>query len=36
VYSLVYNGFYMVPEIVLTAIGAILLSRIPGIVKKVS
>ena len=36
VYSLVYNGFYMVPEIVLTAIGAILLSRIPGIVKKIS
>ena len=36
VYSLVYNGFYMVPEIILTAIGAILLSRIPGIVKKAS
>ena len=36
VYSLVYNGFYMVPEIILTFIGAILLSRIPGIVKKIS
>ena len=36
VYSLVYNGFYMVPEIVLTCVGAVLISRIPGIVKKVS
>ncbi len=36
VYSLVYNGFYMVPEILLTAIAAVLIARIPGIVKKVS
>lgn len=33
VYSLVYNGFYMLPELILTAAGALLLSRIPGIVK---
>ena len=36
VYSLVYNGFYMVPEILLTAVGAALLSKVPGIVKKIS
>ena len=36
VYSLVYNGFYMIPEIILTAVGATLIARIPGIVKKVS
>ena len=35
-YSVVYNGMYMVPEIVLTAVAALLLGRIPGIVKKVS
>lgn len=36
VYSLVYNGFYMIPEIILTAVGATLIARIPGIVKKIS
>jgi len=36
VYSVVYNGFYMIPEIVLTTVVAVLLARIPGIVKKVS
>lgn len=35
-YSVVYNGMYMIPEIVLTAVAALLLGRIPGIVKKVS
>ena len=36
VYSLVYNGMYMVPEMVLTAIVAVLLARVRGIVTKVS
>ena len=36
VYSLVYNGMYMVPEIILTALVAVLLARARGIVTKVS
>ena len=36
VYSLVYNGMYMVPEIILTALVAVLLARVRGIVTKVS
>ena len=36
VYSLVYNGMYMVPEIILTAIVSVLLARVPKIVQKVS
>ena len=36
VYSLVYNGMYMVPEMILTAVVALLLARIPRIVTKVS
>lgn len=36
VYSLVYNGMYMVPEMILTAIVAVLIARVPGIVTKVS
>ncbi len=36
VYSIIYNGFYMIPEIILTAVVALLIARIPGIVKKVS
>ena len=36
VYSIVYNGFYMVPEIILTAVVAVLLARVPKIVTKVS
>ena len=36
VYSLVYNGMYMIPEMVFTAIAAVIIARIPGIVKKVS
>ena len=36
VYSLVYNGMYMVPEIILTAVVALLISRVPGITEKVN
>lgn len=36
VYSLVYNGMYMVPEMILTAIMAVLIARVRGIVTKVS
>ena len=35
VYSVVYNGMYMLPELVLTAVTAILLARIPRTVTKV-
>lgn len=35
-YSAVYNGMYMVPEMVFTAIAAVIIARIPGIVKKAS
>ena len=35
-YSLVYNGMYMIPEIILTAIAAVLIARVPKIVTKVS
>lgn len=34
VYSLVYNGMYMVPEMIFTAAAAILVAKAPGIVKK--
>ena len=33
-YSMVYNGMYMVPETVLTAIAAALIARVPHIVSK--
>ena len=36
VYSLVYNGMYMVPEIILTATVSLFLARSRGIVTKVS
>lgn len=36
VYSIVYNGMYMVPEIILTALAALLIARVPKIVTKVS
>ena len=36
VYSVVYNGMYMIPEIILTAIAAALVARVPKIVTKVS
>ena len=33
VYSIVYNGFYMIPELILTAIAAVLLARIPRLLR---
>ena len=36
VYSLVYNGMYMIPEILITAAISLLLARVPRIVTKVS
>ncbi len=33
-YSVIYNGLFMVPEMILTAICAILVARIPGIAQK--
>ena len=36
VYSIVYNGIYMVPEMILTAIAALLIAKVPKIVTKVS
>ena len=36
VYSIVYNGMYMIPEMVFTAILSVLIARIPKIVEKVS
>ena len=33
-YSIVYNGLYMLPEIIVTAIAAVLISRIPQIKKE--
>jgi len=35
-YSVVYNGMYMIPEIVLTVIVSFVLARIPKIVTKIS
>ena len=34
VYSIVYNGMFMVPEILLTAVAAVLVARVPKIVEK--
>ena len=34
VYSVVYNGMYMIPEMILTAAAALLLARVPAIVSK--
>ena len=33
IYSVFYNGLYMIPEIVITAVAAVLVSRIPYIKK---
>ena len=33
-YSIVYNGMFMVPEMILTAVATVLVARIPGIVEK--
>lgn len=35
-YSVVYNGFYMIPEIICTAVVSVILARVPRIVKKIS
>ena len=35
-YSMVYNGFYMIPEIICTAVVSVLLARVPKIVTKIS
>ena len=35
-YSAVYNGMYMVPEIILTAIASLIIAKVPKIVTKVS
>ena len=36
VYSAVYNGMYMIPEMIFTAVAALVISRIPKVVIKVS
>ena len=36
VYSVVYNGMYMIPEMILTAVVAVILAKVPKIVTKVS
>jgi len=36
VYAIVYNGMYMVPEMILTAIAAVIIARVPKIVEKIS
>ena len=33
VYSIVYNGFYMIPEIVITTVVALIIGKIPQIIK---
>ena len=35
-YSLVYNGMYMIPEMICTAVAAVIIARIPKIVTKIS
>ena len=36
IYSVVYNGFYMIPELICTAVASVLLARAPKIVTKIS
>ena len=36
VYSVVYNGLYMIPEMIVTSVVAVLLARVPRIVTKIS
>ena len=36
VYSLVYNGMYMLPEMIITGTAAILVAKVPGIAQKIS
>ena len=35
VYSLVYNGMYMLPELILTCVAAFFIAKVPQVVKKV-
>ena len=35
-YSIVYNGMYMIPEMILTAAAALLVAKIPGVAEKIS
>jgi len=35
-YSVVYNGMYMVPELIITAVVALFLGRVPKVVTKIS
>jgi thiamine transporter len=34
IYSVVYNGMYMIPEIILTAVASMLIAKIPDVVVK--
>ena len=36
VYSIVYNGMYMIPEMILTAAAALLIARVPQVAEKIS
>ena len=36
VYSVVYNGMYMIPEMLLTAVAALLIAKVPGTAEKIS
>ena len=36
VYSVVYNGMFMIPEIILTAAMSLVIARVPGVVAKVN
>ena len=36
VYSIVYNGMYMIPEMILTAVAALLIARVPQVAEKIS
>lgn len=35
-YSIVYNGLYMIPEMIITAVAALLMAKIPGVAEKIS
>ena len=35
-YSIVYNGLYMIPEMIITAMAALLMAKIPGVAEKIS
>ena len=35
-YSIVYNGMYMIPEMLLTAVAALLIAKVPGTAEKIS